>query len=43
MPPPPFPPPQLLSDLRRRLREDPDFTPRRFPCAHRAFAETPPE
>lgn len=34
---------QLLSDLRRRLRDDPDFTPRRFPCAHRAFSDPPPE
>ncbi|XP_065520368.1 LOW QUALITY PROTEIN: large proline-rich protein BAG6, partial [Lathamus discolor] len=32
---------QLQADLRRRLRDDPDFTPRRFPNAHRAFNEDP--
>lgn len=36
------PPPQLQADLQRRLREDPDFSPRRFPNAHRAFNEGPP-
>ncbi|XP_049649082.1 large proline-rich protein BAG6 isoform X2 [Accipiter gentilis] len=33
---------QLQADLQRRLREDPDFSPRRFPNAHRAFNEGPP-
>lgn len=33
---------QLQADLQRRLREDPDFSPRRFPNAHRAFGEPLP-
>ncbi|GAB0201592.1 large proline-rich protein BAG6 [Grus japonensis] len=33
---------QLQADLQRRLRADPDFSPRRFPNAHRAFNEGPP-
>ncbi|XP_053907923.1 LOW QUALITY PROTEIN: large proline-rich protein BAG6 [Cuculus canorus] len=32
----------LQADLGRRLREDPDFSPRRFPSAHRAFAAARP-
>lgn len=43
--PPPHPGvplPQLQADLQRRLREDPDFSPRRFPNAHRAFGEPLP-
>ncbi|XP_062454503.1 LOW QUALITY PROTEIN: large proline-rich protein BAG6 [Rhea pennata] len=33
---------QLQADLQQRLRDDPDFSPRRFPNAQRVFNEGPP-
>lgn len=29
---------QVKSDIKKRVREDPDFTPQQFPNAHRAFS-----
>ncbi|XP_054577772.1 large proline-rich protein BAG6 isoform X11 [Eptesicus fuscus] len=32
---------KLRADLQKRLQEDPNYSPQRFPSAHRAFAEDP--
>ncbi|XP_011888374.1 PREDICTED: large proline-rich protein BAG6 isoform X1 [Cercocebus atys] len=32
---------QLRSDIQKRLQEDPNYSPQRFPNAHRAFADDP--
>ncbi|XP_015425364.1 PREDICTED: large proline-rich protein BAG6 isoform X9 [Myotis davidii] len=32
---------QLRADIQKRLQEDPNYSPQRFPSAHRAFAEDP--
>ncbi|XP_054425071.1 large proline-rich protein BAG6 isoform X16 [Pteronotus mesoamericanus] len=32
---------QLRADIQKRLQEDPNYSPQRFPNAHRAFAEDP--
>ncbi|XP_036269830.1 large proline-rich protein BAG6 isoform X12 [Pipistrellus kuhlii] len=32
---------QLRADIQKRLQEDPNYNPQRFPSAHRAFAEDP--
>ncbi|XP_077017437.1 large proline-rich protein BAG6 isoform X10 [Tamandua tetradactyla] len=32
---------QLRSDIQKRLQEDPNYNPQRFPNAHRAFADDP--
>ncbi|EHB16059.1 Large proline-rich protein BAT3 [Heterocephalus glaber] len=32
---------QLRSDIQKRLQEDPNYSPQRFPSAHRAFADDP--
>uniref|UniRef100_A0A2I3HBC1 Large proline-rich protein BAG6 n=1 Tax=Nomascus leucogenys TaxID=61853 RepID=A0A2I3HBC1_NOMLE len=36
-----FPLPYLRSDIQKRLQEDPNYSPQRFPNAQRAFAEDP--
>ncbi|XP_064453439.1 large proline-rich protein BAG6 isoform X5 [Mirounga angustirostris] len=32
---------QLRADIQKRLQEDPNYSPQRFPNAHRAFADDP--
>ncbi|XP_036269834.1 large proline-rich protein BAG6 isoform X15 [Pipistrellus kuhlii] len=32
---------KLRADIQKRLQEDPNYNPQRFPSAHRAFAEDP--
>ncbi|XP_036212520.1 large proline-rich protein BAG6 isoform X6 [Myotis myotis] len=32
---------KLRADIQKRLQEDPNYSPQRFPSAHRAFAEDP--
>ncbi|XP_012928306.1 large proline-rich protein BAG6 isoform X6 [Heterocephalus glaber] len=32
---------KLRSDIQKRLQEDPNYSPQRFPSAHRAFADDP--
>ncbi|KAF7227592.1 large proline-rich protein BAG6 isoform X1 [Nothobranchius furzeri] len=32
---------QVKADVKKRLREDPDFSPQKFPNAHRAFSSDP--
>ncbi|KAI5939212.1 Large proline-rich protein BAG6 [Manis javanica] len=32
---------QLRADIQKRLQEDPNYSPQRFPSAHRAFADDP--
>ncbi|KAL4837862.1 hypothetical protein H8958_013855 [Nasalis larvatus] len=32
---------RLRSDIQKRLQEDPNYSPQRFPNAHRAFADDP--
>ncbi|XP_051852166.1 large proline-rich protein BAG6 isoform X1 [Antechinus flavipes] len=32
---------QLRSDIQKRLQDDPNYSPQRFPNAHRAFADDP--
>uniref|UniRef100_A0A1A7W844 BCL2-associated athanogene 6 n=1 Tax=Iconisemion striatum TaxID=60296 RepID=A0A1A7W844_9TELE len=32
---------QVKADVKKRLREDPDFSPQKFPNSHRAFSDDP--